>query len=80
MIFLFKWQQEGASSERRQPLQDYDPELFFANQVINDACATYALLSILMNRAAEVDIGPELRTLREFTCGLPSRDRGWTVG
>ena len=61
-------------------MKDYDPELFFANQVINDACATYALLSILMNRAADLDIGQELSTLREFTVGLPSRDRGWTVG
>jgi ubiquitin carboxyl-terminal hydrolase L5 len=71
LIFLFKWQKEP-ESEKRQPLTDYDPELFFANQVINDACATYALLSILMNRAKELDLGDELRNLRDFTLGLPS--------
>lgn len=79
LIFLFKWQQEPAEG-RKEPLKDYDPELFFANQVINDACATYALLSILMNRAKELDIGDELRNLKDFTLGLPSQDRGWAIG
>jgi ubiquitin carboxyl-terminal hydrolase L5 len=48
--------------------------------VINDACATYALLSILMNRAKDLDIGDELRNLKDFTLALPSRDRGWSIG
>jgi len=48
--------------------------------VINDACATYALLSILMNRAQELQIGPELSNLREFTLALDSKDRGWAIG
>ena len=79
LIFLFKWQQEPAA-EKREPLTDYDPELFFANQVINDACATYALLSILMNRAKDLDIGDELRNVKDFTVGLSSKDRGWAIG
>ena len=57
LIFLFKWQQDPAGVEKKEPLKEYDEELFFANQVINDACATYALLSILMNRAKDLDIG-----------------------
>jgi ubiquitin carboxyl-terminal hydrolase L5 len=61
-------------------LKDYDPELFFANQVINDACATYALLSILINRAKDLDIGDELRNLKDFTLALDSKDRGWAIG
>ena len=76
---MFKWVPEPAS-ERREPLTDYDPELFFANQVINDACATYALLSILMNRSKDLDIGSELRNLKDFSVGLPSKDKGWSIG
>lgn len=58
---------------------EYDPELFFANQVINDACATYALLSILLNRK-DVEIGDELRNLRDFSLGMTSKDKGWAIG
>ena len=77
---MFKWQQDPAGVEKKQPLTDYDPELFFANQVINDACATYALLSILMNREKDLEIGDELRTLKEFSLCLPSKDKGWAIG
>lgn len=68
------------STEKRDTLTDYDPELYFANQVINDACATYALLSILMNRQKELDIGHELKNLRSFSIEMSSKDKGWAIG
>jgi len=80
LIFLFKWVQDPPGTEKREPLTDYDPELFFANQVINDACATYALLSILLNQTKNLEIGDELKNLKDFTMMLNGKDRGWAIG
>jgi ubiquitin carboxyl-terminal hydrolase L5 len=60
-------------------LVDYDPDLYYANQVINNACATQAILQILMNRK-ELEIGGELTNLRGFSLDLPSKERGLAIG
>jgi ubiquitin carboxyl-terminal hydrolase L5 len=48
--------------------------------VINNACATQAILSVLMNRDKEIDIGSELLNLKSFSMGLPFKDRGHVIG
>jgi ubiquitin carboxyl-terminal hydrolase L5 len=77
LIFLFKWQKE---TEKRDCLTEYDPELFFARQMINNACATQAILSVLLNRASEIDLGDELSNLHAFSTALPASERGHLIG
>lgn len=67
-------------TEKRETLTDYDPDLYYANQMINDACGTYALLSILMNRYKDIELGEELSNLRGFSLQMNSKDKGWAIG
>ena len=45
-IFLFKWEK---NLEAREHLTIYDNDLFFARQIVNNACATQAIISVLLN-------------------------------
>ena len=64
LIFLFKWQQ-GTQPQQKQVVEDAN--IYFAKQVIENACATQALLSILMNKDDIIEVGPELVALKVRT-------------
>jgi len=83
LIFLFKWlPEEGGETKQANLVQDSRlEEIFFAKQVINNACATQAILSVLMNLSSDgpVTLGPTLGQLKEFTQGFDANMKGLTL-
>ncbi|KAJ6263626.1 Ubiquitin carboxyl-terminal hydrolase [Drechslerella dactyloides] len=79
VIFLFKYNQGDTSQGPIDGQLDRNApnHMFFANQTIQNACATQAILSVLLNADKEqVDIGGSLREFKEFTDGFPPDLRG----
>lgn len=70
LIFLFKWDGKKDTREAEDVYGGHS-DVFFASQVIQNACATQALISILLNLPADVEIGEMLRNFREFTAAFP---------
>uniref|UniRef100_A0A672QDW8 Ubiquitin carboxyl-terminal hydrolase n=1 Tax=Sinocyclocheilus grahami TaxID=75366 RepID=A0A672QDW8_SINGR len=67
LIFLFKWQpgEEPAGSIVQDSRLD---EIFFAKQVINNACATQAIVSVLLNCThPDMHLGETLSEFKEFS-------------
>lgn len=81
VIFLFKYPTDKPYASTEKPLdgefdRDASERLFFAAQTIQNACGTQALLSVLLNKEGEVEIGSSLRDFKEFTMMLPPEFRG----
>lgn len=100
LVFLFKWQQEqeqgqlgtdsspSATSPASLDGQDAPEDLFFARQVTTNACATQAILSILLNAttngsdedAIALGLGDTLSNLKAFTASFPPDLKGESIG
>ncbi|CAI4226954.1 unnamed protein product [Auanema sp. JU1783] len=76
LIFLFKWRKEDEAVGT--PVSDEN--VFFAQQVITNACATQALVNMLLNVAdPKVDLGKILEEYKEFTKDFDPVNRGLTM-
>uniref|UniRef100_A0A060T833 Ubiquitin carboxyl-terminal hydrolase n=1 Tax=Blastobotrys adeninivorans TaxID=409370 RepID=A0A060T833_BLAAD len=80
VIFLFKYRASQASSELKngQYTSQGDEDVFFARQMIQNACATQAVLSILMNQK-NVKIGPTLSEFKEFVQAFDPELKGEAI-
>ncbi|KND88524.1 Ubiquitin carboxyl-terminal hydrolase 2 [Tolypocladium ophioglossoides CBS 100239] len=81
VIFLFKYPTDRPYATPDGPLDgSFDDgaaeRIFFAAQTIQNACATQALLSVLLNKTDDVEIGAQMEDFREFTMALPPEFRG----
>ncbi|KAG6008811.1 hypothetical protein E4U21_003840 [Claviceps maximensis] len=82
VIFLFKYPTDRPYATPDGPIdgsfdQEASQQIFFARQTIHNACATQALLSVLMNKTSDgVEIGSQMRDFRDFTMVLPPDLRG----
>ncbi|GAA6025491.1 hypothetical protein JCM11491_002837, partial [Sporobolomyces phaffii] len=76
LVFLFKWV-GGATDKMDGTFVDPAPGHYFAHQVINNACASIALLNATLNiRDPNVELGEELTNLQAFSEGLDPQTRG----
>lgn len=67
LIFLFKWR-SGEEIDGSIVKDNRMDDIFFAKQVINNACATQAIISILLNcNHEDVTLGENLSSFKEFS-------------
>ncbi|MCJ1429256.1 hypothetical protein MMC29_007169 [Sticta canariensis] len=62
LIFLYKWREDDLDKQE----QTCPEEVWFANQTVNNACASVALLNIV-NNVPDIDLGDNLQAFKDFT-------------
>lgn len=85
-IFLFRWIEERRSrrkivdqSESFVKDEDVVNNIFFAQQMVPNSCATHALLSVLLN-CPNIHLGATLSRLKAHTSGMCPENKGWAIG
>lgn len=79
LIFLYKWQANEEPSGTIV-VDDRLDKIFFAKQVINNACATQAILSILLNvDHEEVKLGSTLDDFKSFSASFDPQLKGLSL-
>jgi len=80
LIFLFKWDKSQQTEIAENVLDEVPEGVFFAKQVINNACATQAILSVLLNKSKEIELGSTLSNFRSFSMALDAETIGLQLG
>uniref|UniRef100_A0A914H2E9 Ubiquitin carboxyl-terminal hydrolase n=1 Tax=Globodera rostochiensis TaxID=31243 RepID=A0A914H2E9_GLORO len=76
LIFLFKWR----PGEELEGVSLPDAPVYFAQQVITNACASQALINLLLNvSSSDVQLGSILGSFKSFTAGFDPATRGLTL-
>ncbi|XP_059052870.1 ubiquitin carboxyl-terminal hydrolase calypso [Achroia grisella] len=85
-IFLFRWIEERRSRRKfvdqiESFVRDEETinNIFFAQQMVPNSCATHALLSILLN-CPNLHLGETLSRLKHHTLGMNPENKGWAIG
>jgi len=74
LVFLFKWR---PGEEPTGQLSTHFQHVYFAQQVITNACATQALVNMLLNvEAPSVELGPLLSDFKSFSAEFDPANRG----
>ena len=76
LVLLFKWKPGKEEAANTQP----DSQVYFAQQIVQNACATQAIINILLNHPEEITLGAELTNFLEFTQQMDARTRGEMIG
>ncbi|KAL3906312.1 MAG: hypothetical protein SGILL_009319 [Bacillariaceae sp.] len=86
LIFLFQWQskadqeKEGKDTTKETLKEEEIPEgLFFAHQVTTNACATQAILSVILNQGDKIELGSTLSEFKDFTASFPPSLKGVAI-
>ncbi len=86
-IFLFKWDAGMEAELERirstaEATEETDPNIYFAKQVVQDACATQAIVNVLMNipEGTEFVLGEELSKMKTFTADFDMEMKGLSIG
>lgn len=72
VIFLFRWKEDEEFVDTRYKA---GTKVWFANQTVSNACASYAMVNIV-NNIPNLELGPHLDHFREFTKDFTPALRG----
>ncbi|PAA76912.1 hypothetical protein BOX15_Mlig012936g2 [Macrostomum lignano] len=80
LIFLFMCEKEQQPTDTDESIvldSRLEEEIYFANQVVNNACATLAIVNLLLNvQHQDVELGDALQNLKSFSASFDSKTKG----